>query len=249
VCVCIHFAPGARQGEVAPGVRQPQRSAGRRQLLLRGAVFHNVGSTLTTVENSIGPNLVTGGTRGERDWERAHRRYFHHSDRASRCRAPRGWRLLSMPGRSTGCPAPALVSQQLRMGGWGSSDQRRATRDGGWTAEARTRTRTPEERSHSPRRRRLHPQHRTRHAVAAAPRAAAGRLERFAPESEAAIGTFRSLDVQPSTRTAHAAGDVAQVLVEHVYRDIELGPQLFEVERHLAQAGDDLFAAGPARSH
>jgi len=55
--------------------------------------------------------------------------------------------------------------------------------------------------------------------------------------------------VQPPTCTAHAAGDVAQVLVEHVHRDGKLRSQLLEVERHLAQSGDDPFAAGSARSH
>ncbi len=49
------------------------RLESRRHRLLRGAVFHNVGGTPTAVESSIGPNIVTGGTRGERAGETAHR--------------------------------------------------------------------------------------------------------------------------------------------------------------------------------
>ena len=48
---------------------------------VRGAVFHNVGNTVTGWSGSSGPNIVTGGTRGEQVGERPPR----GSDSRSEC--------------------------------------------------------------------------------------------------------------------------------------------------------------------
>jgi hypothetical protein len=54
------------RGETASSLRQPQRSQARRHRLLRGAVFDNVGTTAAERSGPPGPNIVKGGTRGER---------------------------------------------------------------------------------------------------------------------------------------------------------------------------------------
>jgi hypothetical protein len=45
----------------------------RRQRLMRGAVFDNVGTTVIGWSSPPGPNNVKGGTRGERPGERSPR--------------------------------------------------------------------------------------------------------------------------------------------------------------------------------
>jgi hypothetical protein len=117
-----------RRGETASGVRQSTRITGRRHRPVRGAVFHNVGTMDAAAGIWPGPNIVTGGSLGERAGEKARRSYCGLADRACRCRAPCGWCRSSVPVRTTGCPAPALESRRLRIwAGGGSSDQQPAT--------------------------------------------------------------------------------------------------------------------------
>jgi hypothetical protein len=63
---------GARAGGTASGVRQSTRTLGRRQRLVRGAVFHNVGATAATVGWLFGSqHCDRGHPRGARSGETA----------------------------------------------------------------------------------------------------------------------------------------------------------------------------------
>jgi hypothetical protein len=107
---------GARRGEVALGVKQSTRTARRRQPDPRGAVFHNVGTVGVAASIWPGPNIVTGGSRGERLGERSRRSCDPVTGRAWQCQAPCGWgatgATLHNSYHPSHCPIVSRITDQ-----------------------------------------------------------------------------------------------------------------------------------------